>query len=199
MRGAGAAHAPSFPFRVLVVDDSSAQRKLVSHALKATNLGIEVRLADSAEMAMDMIRLSSYCIIFIDFNLSADDQQLNGPGLIKELRVNPESYGQDLVLVGMSTSIAKYEGLFMAAGAKAVIPKPLPQTNKLAEIVEALHKRQDAAALLEKKALLFPRSHPLPLLSLELLVPTICVALAVLLLFMPWPTLLISKAPSHLL
>jgi len=133
-------------FRVLIVDDSSAQRKLVSHSLKSTGLSIDVRLADSAEMAMQMLRITPYSMVFIDFNLSSDADVMDGRGLVELLRSSPE--GQGTVLVGMSTSIAKYTNLFMAAGANFVIPKPFPKPPELREIIVALHSQQDSAALL---------------------------------------------------
>jgi len=142
--------APTFPYsskiRILVVDDSSAQRKLVSNSLKATDLDVDVRTADSAEMAMELIRLSSYNMVLIDFNLSSGEHQRDGPDLVELLRASPQGHG--CILVGMSTSIAKYADHFMSVGANATLPKPLPPTSELTAILKALHTQQDPSTLL---------------------------------------------------
>jgi len=136
----------SSEFRILIVDDSSAQRKLVSHALNATELGMEVRVADSAEMAMQMLRTSSYTMAFVDMNLSSDASVMDGSGLIELIRASPE--GQGLILVGMSTSITKYEEAFTLAGANATLQKPFPSAPELVQIIKALRAQQDAATSL---------------------------------------------------
>jgi len=130
----------------LVVDDSSAQRKLISHALKATGLCVDVRLADCAEMAMELIRLSSYSMVFTDFDLSGDASMLDGSDLVKLIRASPE--GQGIVLIGLSSTITKCASAFMDAGTNATLPKPLPSKHELTEIIKALHTQRDTAALM---------------------------------------------------
>jgi len=68
----------SMRIRILIIDDSSAQRKLCAHSLKATGLDVEVRLADSAEMALQMVRDSYSSLIFIDMNLSSNPVSMDG-------------------------------------------------------------------------------------------------------------------------
>ena len=132
--------------RVLVVDDSSMQRKLCRHTLHATNLNLDVHLADSPAMTMDTIRHNVFDVIFVDMNLSIDPEAMDGCGLIELIRSTP-SDSQSCIIVGMSTSIHKYADAMRQSGASFSLAKPFPKPAELSSLLEQLLAQKDLAAL----------------------------------------------------
>ena len=122
---------------IMVVEDSHFQRKLMCKSLNAANtwlvssvaspLEILGLLSDSGEGTRDLQKID---VFIIDYNL--DVTGVSGADLTLKLREN----NVNSVIIGCSTSIAKYASKFIAAGANSAWPKPFPCA---AEMVEYLY------------------------------------------------------------
>ena len=67
--------------KILVVDDEEVIRELLNRMF--THAGYTVRMAESAERAMDILKKESIMVMFLDLNLAGD---INGIELCKKIR-----------------------------------------------------------------------------------------------------------------
>jgi CheY-like chemotaxis protein len=125
---ANASRAPlkSLCLRILIVDDSTTNRKLMARLLgnhghicdEAENGEIAVAMADEAMKAG-----KRYDSILLDYEMPV----MNGPDACKEIR----GLGCDAFIVGVTGNIMEEDvALFKAKGANGVLPKPF----KLAQL-----------------------------------------------------------------
>jgi response regulator RpfG family c-di-GMP phosphodiesterase len=109
-------------YPILIVDDESDFRALLVEALES--MGHVVSGADSAEMAMEMIKQQHYALIFTDLNMPGG---LSGLDLLKSVQeVDPKTFC--ILMTGYATTEAAIQAL--KRGAYDFIQKPF----KLAEL-----------------------------------------------------------------
>jgi signal transduction histidine kinase/CheY-like chemotaxis protein len=107
--------------RILVVDDISSNRKLLSRLL--TNRGHYTDMAEDGAVALSMIKEAiaddnTYDIILLDYEMPV----MNGPTMAKELR----AMGCNILIVGVTGNmLAEDVTYFRSCGADAVLGKPI--------------------------------------------------------------------------
>lgn len=129
---ADAGHSCEMPasLRVMVVEDSAAQRKIFIRQLKAVCARWEIIAAESTDEAVNRAR-AVRCRIdlaFIDYNLCGTDC-LSGCDLMEFLRTNLMMI--DCIFIGCSTNPEKCRDEFMQAGADDVWGKPPPKPDEI--------------------------------------------------------------------
>jgi signal transduction histidine kinase/ActR/RegA family two-component response regulator len=107
--------------RILVVDDASTNRKLLSRLM--TNRGHHSDMAEDGEVALAMVKEAildenPYDTILLDYEMPV----MNGPTTAKELR----AMGCDVFIVGVTGNmLAEDVTYFQSCGADAVLGKPI--------------------------------------------------------------------------
>lgn len=103
--------------RIMTVDDSATVRQMVGFTLR--DAGYEVIEAVDGKDALEQLSNQSVHMLITDLNMP----QLDGVGLIKEVRRNPRNrFIPILMLTTESSDVKKQEG--KAAGASGWIVKP---------------------------------------------------------------------------
>ncbi len=105
---------PALEGRVLVVDQSSADRKLMTHHLAATSLIL--KMVDSSGAAIDAVRRHSYDLILCDLHLDTDCVRM-----IEQIRKS--DYKGPIIVVTAESSPSRLTQA-RAAGANEIIGKP---------------------------------------------------------------------------
>lgn len=108
------------PFRVLVVEDSLLQRKLMAIMLK--QLGYIVTTANNGLEALSALQLAPYDIILMDCQLPFMD----GLKATERIRTNEERAKQPVVIIGISSDASLEECL--KAGMNDFLPKPVSRS-----------------------------------------------------------------------
>ena len=113
----------------LVVDDSRAVRKLLSHTLEV--LGYEVTEAENGAAALDALRTrpSPVQLILTDWNMP----EMNGLDFLKAVRSNPD-YGRVPVVMVTTETEMEHMAAALEAGANEYVMKPFTReilTDKL--------------------------------------------------------------------
>ena len=120
--------------KILIVDDEEVIRNMLQEFLSKN--GYEVRLAESAEAALDILRRESFMVMFLDLKLPG----ISGMELCKKIRINNN--------IGIIYAFTGYTDLFglidcRRAGFDDYFMKPV----KLELILQAA---QDAFTKLER-------------------------------------------------
>jgi CheY-like chemotaxis protein len=117
-----AAPTPATPFapaRILVADDSPDNQFVIQRLLK--KLGQACDLVDDGEQAVEAARDKSYDLIFMDIMMP----KLNGLEALREIRAFKGQNGK-VPIVAMTARVMKEDcDSYIAAGANAVLPKPV--------------------------------------------------------------------------
>lgn len=112
------AHVGGTALRVLVVDDSKAQRKML--ALSLARWGFDVVEADSGEQALHLCRAETFDLVISDWMMPG----MTGLEFCKEFRALPrEGYGYFILLTSKSEKAEIADGLH--GGADDFLTKPV--------------------------------------------------------------------------
>lgn len=113
--------------RILVVDDSTSMRQMVSFAL--TSAGYDVEEAEDGDVALDCARKSRFNLVITDVNMP----NMDGISLIRELRQLPDyKFTPLLMLTTESGADKKSDG--RAAGATGWLVKPFDPDQLVATV-----------------------------------------------------------------
>lgn len=117
-------------YRVLIVDDEADFRNLLVEALDG--MGYFVEGAESAEVAVEMVKERHYAILFTDLNMPGG---LSGLELLKEIQtIDPKTFC--VLMTGYATTEAAI--LALKRGAYDFIQKPFKLAELEASLVRAL-------------------------------------------------------------
>ncbi len=117
--------------KIITVDDSTSVRQMVSFTLK--DAGYEVLEAVDGKDALSKLSGGSVHMVITDLNMP----NLDGIGLIRELRANPNyKFTPIVMLTTESQDSKKQEG--KAAGATGWIVKPFKPEQLLAVVKKVL-------------------------------------------------------------
>lgn len=135
--------------RILLVEDDSLQRKLMSKKLcvagqQHTSTAWQVDDQIDGEKALTALlgedRSGGYDVIIVDETLSTDSSKLKGHQVIKILREDPKF--KNVVIIGCSADLSCNND-FIKAGADAVWEKPFPSGLALTTLIsEMMHRRR---------------------------------------------------------
>ncbi len=119
--------------KVLVVDDSSTMRKIISRILKKMDITAILQASDGID-AINLLSGNSVDLILLDWNMP----RMNGLGLVKNLRENPK-FNSTLII--MVTTEAERSSVVEAikAGANNYLAKPFTPDALMTKIKETLH------------------------------------------------------------
>lgn len=132
--------------KILVVEDSTIQRKLIMQTLQKSNSSWSViGIVDSTECIRQLQANKFECdVILFDMNLG--DDSLKGYELVKLLRINFKLTRQ--VFIGISADTRSLARLFVGAGADTVWTKPLPVpiviNQRILTLVQSRHYLHEA-------------------------------------------------------
>ncbi len=119
--------------KVLIVDDSSTMRKIISRILKKMDITAILQASDGID-AINLLSGNSVDLILLDWNMP----RMNGLGLVKNLRENPR-FNSTLII--MVTTEAERSSVVEAikAGANNYLAKPFTPDALMVKIKETLH------------------------------------------------------------
>lgn len=119
----------------LIVDDAPLNLKLLS-VLLTTN-GYQVRTAESAEQALDILAGYLPALLIVDIRLPGMD----GLTMVRGLRTQPRY--RDLVVVAVTASAMKGdEDIALAAGCDSYITKPIDTRTLPTHLAHCLSRRR---------------------------------------------------------
>lgn len=105
------------PTRVLVVDDSSTMRKIVSKTLQASHFSLKIEEAEEGASALALLRAEKFGIVFLDYNMPG----LNGFDTLIAIRQDCPNVAVVMMTSTLDNAIADRAH---AAGALAFLKKP---------------------------------------------------------------------------
>ncbi len=119
--------------KVLVVDDSSTMRRIISKILKKMDI-TEIFQASDGVDALNLLSSNSVDLILLDWNMP----RMNGLGLVKNLRENSKFNSTSIIMV---TTEAERSSVVEAvkAGANNYLAKPFTPDALIVKIKETLH------------------------------------------------------------
>lgn len=119
--------------KVLVVDDSSTMRRIISKILKKMDI-TEIFQASDGVDALNLLSSNSVDLILLDWNMP----RMNGLGLVKNLRENSKFNSTSIIMV---TTEAERSSVVEAvkAGANNYLAKPFTPDALITKIKETLH------------------------------------------------------------
>lgn len=113
--------------RILLVDDSSVMRKLVTRAIRQTGLDVEVVAeAGNGKEALTALRSQPIDLVFCDWNMP----EMNGLEFVVEARKSHQT--PIVMLTTEGTSDKSQEAL--GAGANAYLTKPFTPESLMAKM-----------------------------------------------------------------
>ena len=105
---------PALKGRLLVVDQSKSDRRLMTHQLAAT--GLHLTMVDSPGAAIDSVRRRAYEILLCDLNLENDAVRMIG-------QIRKAEFRGPIIVITAETSPERL-GAARSAGANEIIGKP---------------------------------------------------------------------------
>ena len=129
-------------FRILLIDDSAAIRRLLCCILTAAEF--EVIAVDGVRAAMRQLRTFTPSVILTDFNMPG----LNGEALVRLLRRDPRFGATPIIVVSSETS-AEIRQRMAQAGANAWIGKPVDACGLVRAVQATCASELTPAALSE--------------------------------------------------
>ena len=123
--------------RILVVEDSKAQRKMLVKRLEKADSTWDVKQASSGEDALAKLKAAKlrFDVVFVDENLSSEDG-LFGHELVDIMR---DSYNMTTcVIIACTSNPAKATENLLAAGVDYVWPKPPPEAHVIKPKIDSL-------------------------------------------------------------
>lgn len=126
------------PGKVLVVDDTAINRKLLAAAVAA--LGHEVRTAQNGHQALRMLRADAYDIVLLDLLMPV----LDGYTTLAEIKTDPVLATLPVIMV---SAVPELESVVrcIELGAIDYLPKPYSSTMLRARLSASLHAKRSAA------------------------------------------------------
>lgn len=125
--------------KILVVEDSPAQRKMLVQRLRKADPTWDISTADNGEDALKKLKAAKlrFDVIFVDENLSMNDG-LFGHELVQVMR---ESFNMISTVIIACTSNPQRVGKdLIAAGVDIVWPKPPPSAEEIRQSIDKLLK-----------------------------------------------------------
>ena len=136
VRQLNASEASKLPdeLQVLIADDIAMNRKLLKLTLKKIQPGWTVAQASTAEEALELVRSSSFGLVFMDEDFSFGGVSEKGPLMlgsdaVRLIREHEKATGVSSPVVIISVtghSGQKYDAYLLACGVDSVWSKPLP-------------------------------------------------------------------------
>ncbi len=117
---------------VLVVDDSNANRRVVS-AMLAT-MGIECHTAESGAAALSMLTTQTYDAMLLDIQMPVMD----GPATLQAIRTSQQEWADIPVIALTANAMPEERERYMAMGMQGYAAKPIRQPVLREEIFKAL-------------------------------------------------------------
>jgi two-component system chemotaxis response regulator CheY len=115
--------------RVLVVDDSSVMRSIISKSLRLSGIELEsVREAKNGQEGLDAIAADPVDLALVDINMPV----MTGDEMIKRLKAGPHAASVKVIVVSSDHTEARLEQL--AAAGVPIIHKPF-NPNQLRELI----------------------------------------------------------------
>uniref|UniRef100_A0A7S3MEH8 Response regulatory domain-containing protein n=1 Tax=Spumella elongata TaxID=89044 RepID=A0A7S3MEH8_9STRA len=123
--------------KILVVEDSPAQRKMLVKRLHVADPTWDVSQAISGEDALRMLQAArwTFDVVFVDENLSSDDG-LFGHELVQVMRRQPQML--TTVIIACTSNPAVATEKLLAAGVDYVWPKPPPLPSVIKPKIDSL-------------------------------------------------------------
>jgi len=131
--------------KVLIVEDSPSQQKILMHRIKTANPTWDVSAADDGEHAIEKLRAGKFQfhVVFVDENLSMNNG-LYGHELVAVMRKNFNM--NECVIIACTSNPGKVEYDLRQAGVDHVWPKPPPAPAEIRlKINELLNYRVNLA------------------------------------------------------
>ena len=119
--------------RVLIVDDSSAMRRIVRRYLEKANV-TRIAEAGNGQAALDLVRFQTLDLIVSDLNMPV----MNGMELLKILKTDSQLKHICFVMLTVE-AIQKTMNRAMKIGADAYIVKPISETLFIKAIKQTLN------------------------------------------------------------
>eukprot|EP01038_Epipyxis_sp_PR26KG_P004969 gene4969-6952_t len=123
--------------KMLVVEDSPAQRKILIHRLNKADASWDISFATSGEDALQKLKAAKlmFDVVFVDENLSTNDG-LFGHELVQVMR---EQFQMSrCVIIACTSNPAKVKDELIAAGVDFVWPKPPPSPMVIKSKIDSL-------------------------------------------------------------
>jgi DNA-binding SARP family transcriptional activator/CheY-like chemotaxis protein len=126
------------PGRVLVVDDTAINRKLLAAAVAA--LGHEVQTAENGRQALEILRARAFDIVLLDLLMPV----LDGYATLAEIKADPALAAVGVIMV---SAVPELESVVrcIELGAIDYLPKPYSSTMLRARLRASLEARRSAA------------------------------------------------------
>ena len=115
--------------RALVIDDSSAMRRLIGRILK--DIGFEVSEAENGSVGLERLTEATgpVDIALVDWNMPV----MNGYEFVQAVRARPEHDGLRLMMVTTETG-AEHMEKALSAGADEYVMKPFTKTELISKL-----------------------------------------------------------------
>lgn len=127
--------------RILVVEDSDLQRKMLKKLLVRSNPALDVTLAKNGEDALDKLKAAKFMfdVIIIDENLSESSEQLYGHELVGVIR-NAMQMKECAIIACISN--VDNSSIFDNSGVDAIWSKPPPPANVIYKKIRAIIEKK---------------------------------------------------------
>ncbi len=109
--------------RFLVVDDSSVDRRLMTSLLE--EMGHQVEVFQSTDGVLDQVTASDYAAVILDIVMPQQD----GYKFLRELRLNPPTQQQYVILCSSKKTPIEVNYGLKRAGANDYITKPVTRST----------------------------------------------------------------------
>lgn len=117
--------------KILVVDDSSVDRRFLTNLLE--DLGHSVETSENTDGVLERLSQQDYGIMFLDIVMPNQD----GYKFLRELRSNPQTAGQQVVLYSSKGTTLEVNYGLKRAGANHYLVKPATK-EKLETVLQTV-------------------------------------------------------------
>ncbi|MDQ7018582.1 MAG: ATP-binding protein [Robiginitomaculum sp.] len=125
--------------KLLLVDDSAINRKVISTLLGVT--GIAITEAENGQEALDHLYTSDFDLVLLDMHMPV----LNGPQTIAHIRECDEDWTDIPVIAVTADAMLGDRERYLAMGLDGYITKPIDQRMLFVSLFKALDKAQNKA------------------------------------------------------